>query len=208
MVTGNTAPTPGHSFPIHVSPIATFDGLDAQNTRRNIRILANERHEHIPGGHLLPLIQCFPNLETLSISWLLLYRRPNPAWGEYYLKSNLGPVDGLPPVRRLQILLHQEDSEGNGRTFDKTILEVLSLMKHLPLIHVKDLSLFFESFVNFDTMDIGDFLRCLLWTCEAMQFPQLESFHLASNYDVFGLPFLDLWVRLGLHKPGCSSLTR
>jgi hypothetical protein len=70
-------------------------------------------------------------------------------------------------------------------------------MEHLPLIHVRELGLFFESFMDFETSRSDSFIEGLGLACKAMQFERLKSIHLAFNFDVYCLPVLDLWVRSG-----------
>lgn len=146
------------------------------------------------GLQLIPLVQCFPNLETLSISWSILHNAPKPGWHYWSLKPDPGPLEDIPPVRRLQILFHSDFEKDVYETCDETIWEVLNLMEHLPLVHVKDLGLFFESFMDSDKSDTHNFFYGLDMACKAMQFERLESFHLAFNFEVYGLPRLDLWV--------------
>jgi hypothetical protein len=157
-----------------------------------VRILANKRHTvESNGGELFSLVRCFPNLETLSISWSIL-QRPEPLGCP--LKLNLGPNDDLPHVRRLQILLHPIFGVDAHETSDETVYEVRSLMQHLPLTHIKEFGIHFETFLDSDTTNNENLLKGLSLACHAMPFEQLESFHLAFNFDVFELPALDVWV--------------
>jgi hypothetical protein len=133
-------------------------------------------------------------LETLSISWSILFNGPGLEWSTYALTPNREPFDWVPQVRRLQILLHSDFADDVLDTCDETVYEVVNLMEHLPLIYVTDLALFFESFFDSDTSNIDEFNRGLRRACIAMRFKRLESFHLAFNYDVYGMPVLDLWV--------------
>jgi hypothetical protein len=146
------------------------------------------------GRQIIPLIECFPNLETLSISWSILHNAPRFGWQYWSLKPDYGSLDGLPQVRRLQILLGSDFEKEVFEECDQTVYEVVNLMEHLPLIHVKDLGLYFECFMDSDKEETYNLFNGLSLACQAMQFERLESLHLAFGFVVYGLPGLDLWV--------------
>lgn len=57
-----------------------------------------------------------------------------------------------------------------------------------PAIPSKDLGVFFEAFLDSEMTDEHWNIEELHKATKAMRFPQLETFHLAFNFDVFGLP--------------------
>jgi hypothetical protein len=152
-------------------------------------------------GELLAFIKCFPNLKNLSISWSLLQYTRLP---EYSLRPTAEPCDELPHLRRLEILIHSDFAEDDQDRICQSIWELRSLFNHLPLCHVKDVGVFFEDFANSGTdpedhPDSETYYQQLVRTIRSMRFRDLESFHLGFIYDVFELPFMDIWVRLSIN---------
>jgi hypothetical protein len=130
------------------------------------------------GGELLSLIQCFPNLEELSISWSIISSQQPP---DYPLKPNDLQSNDLPrDLRRLQILPHRSfywDAD-EVDVISKSIEELQHLSNHLPLNHIKDFGIFFQDF------DITN-------SREEQAYVQ-QSFGFSS--DVFDVPPVDLVV--------------
>jgi hypothetical protein len=154
-----------------------------------LRILANDRHVVDPdGGGLLSLMQCFPNLEKLSISWSISRRRPL-----FSLKPTRGTFDGLPHLRRLEILLHPPlDVSWN----DSAQQELLSLFTHLPLCQLESVGVFFEDLMSSEAMDM--YIVPMTLAMRTMRFPNLNLFHIGFNMEVNGQPehtLLVSWVR-------------
>jgi hypothetical protein len=160
---------------------------------RNLRILANMRHTVDPNGDdLLAFIQCFPNVQKLAISWSRVHDTQLARCSS--LKYKRGTINGLPRLHSLQILLHPNFSDVDSRDpFEKSVYELISLLRHLPLDHLKRIGVFFEAFL--DSQSSQSLVQALVMTMELMRFAELNSFHFGFNFEVYGRPSLDLWVR-------------
>lgn len=141
----------------------------------------------------LDLIKCFPSLTNLKISWSL---RRYARRSSLSLSPTVQPYMGLPHLHRLQICLHSDFL--NKDRIGRSIREVRSLFCHLPLSYVKHIGVFFEDFAS-SRIEPGaqaaTYYQQLATALESMRFPDLESFHLGFDFLVFGVPFIDIWVR-------------
>jgi hypothetical protein len=148
---------------------------------------------------MLSFLQRFPNLQKATISWKIREPPYVP------LRLTTGQSDDMEHLRHLEILLHPEDYDKD--TFDLLrygVGELLPLFRHLPLAHITNLGIFFEAFADSLSPDMDWFLEEFYWIMEEMRFRNLESIHLGFNFNVFGLPSFDLWVRFSVRQSSVS----
>jgi hypothetical protein len=146
------------------------------------------------GEELLSLIQCFPNLEELSISWSIISSQQPP---NYPLKPNDLQSNDLPrALRRLQLLPHRSfywDAD-EVDVISKSIEELQHLSNHLPLNHIKDFGIFFQDFDITNSREEQAYVQQLSTVIQAMRLSALESFHFGFSSDVFDVPPVALVV--------------
>jgi hypothetical protein len=162
------------------------------------------RHTVNPdGGELLAFLQCFPKLRNLAISWSRRGETRDNGRPGFSMKRTPGPATGVRNLDRLQILLHADPSDGehSRSSFARGVLELVALCEHLPLHRLKHFGVFFEAFVDSDS--IPEYLAALIMAVGMMRFKRLESFHFGFDFMVWGLPALNLWVRLLSDLYGC-----
>jgi hypothetical protein len=140
---------------------------------------------------LLSFISCFPRVEELAISWSISDTEAEPS-ARFALKATPTPFGGLPHLRRLHILSHVDYELIERSPIRRASTELLGLMHHVRLLHVRELGIFFSDYID---SDLGqDDFQCVNTVIRAMIFPQLESFQFAFILVVLNLPAFDVWV--------------
>jgi hypothetical protein len=136
---------------------------------------------------LVGLLECFPAAEHVDIRWQLMVADTDDK-----LIPTIEPITSLSRVRWLEIGMNLPTGFESP---DHLPRELGMIFKHLrfPGVVELDIRLFDDMLGN---QRVGKYFEGLTEALGGMDFPALDTFYLAFDFVITGLPVEDVWVRL------------